>query len=151
MTVKQGLNAILSVFGRAMQQLGGLFVSAGLAASSFWASLTNPASAPAAVAAGLALIAAGGAIQAFANKGIELPGMFQGGIVPEGFPNDSYLARLTSGEVVVPPKKLDEIMNKAGNNGAIDVHVNINAKAKGSELLFVVEKAQATRRRTIGR
>jgi TP901 family phage tail tape measure protein len=35
----------------------------------------------------------------------------KGGIVPSGYPNDSYPARLTSGEMVVPPGKLDNVMN----------------------------------------
>jgi hypothetical protein len=36
----------------------------------------------------------------------------KGGIVPEGYPNDTYPARLTSGEMVIPPGKLDSIIGK---------------------------------------
>jgi hypothetical protein len=32
--------------------------------------------------------------------------MAQGGIVPAGYPNDSYPAMLSSGEHVIPPKAL---------------------------------------------
>lgn len=37
-----------------------------------------------------------------------MPKMAQGGIVPPGYPNDTYPALLTSGEVVIPPRKLRE-------------------------------------------
>lgn len=33
----------------------------------------------------------------------QIPAFADGGIVPPGFPNDSYLARLTSGETILPP------------------------------------------------
>lgn len=36
--------------------------------------------------------------------------MIEGGVVPPGYPNDTYPARLTSGEVVVPPGKLDNVL-----------------------------------------
>jgi phage tail tape-measure protein len=39
-------------------------------------------------------------------------GMARGGIVPPGFPNDSYPAMLTSGEKVIPPRKLDSGKSK---------------------------------------
>jgi len=35
--------------------------------------------------------------------------MVQGGVVPAGYPNDTYPARLTSGETVTPPGKLNNI------------------------------------------
>jgi hypothetical protein len=36
----------------------------------------------------------------------------QGGIVPPGYPNDTYPARLSSGEMVIPAKKLPELQSK---------------------------------------
>jgi hypothetical protein len=36
----------------------------------------------------------------------QLPKLASGGVIPTGFPNDSYPALLTSGEIVVPPAKL---------------------------------------------
>lgn len=36
-------------------------------------------------------------------------GFAKGGIIPEGFPNDSFPARLTSGELVIPPNDTDRL------------------------------------------
>jgi hypothetical protein len=45
-----------------------------------------------------------------------LPGFAKGGMIPAGFPNDSFVAGLTSGEVVVPPMAVKQIQqgNPAG-------------------------------------
>ena len=52
-------------------------------------------------------IIAMGAVQAAAIAAAPLPGLAEGGIIPPGYPNDSYPALLTSGERVTPPGKLD--------------------------------------------
>ena len=36
----------------------------------------------------------------------QVPKMAKGGVIPPGYPNDTYPALLTSGETVIPPKKL---------------------------------------------
>lgn len=38
-----------------------------------------------------------------------IPGAATGGIVPQGYPNDNYLARLTSGEMVIPKKDFESL------------------------------------------
>lgn len=45
-----------------------------------------------------------------------LPGFATGGMVPQGYPNDSFVAGLTSGEVIVPPLAVRQIQqgNPAG-------------------------------------
>ena len=48
-------------------------------------------------------------------------GMETGGIVPSGYPNDTYPAMLTSGETVVPPGKLPEM------NGAVEIFGKLRA------------------------
>lgn len=59
-----------------------------------------------------ALVAAAGAIEIAT---ISSQGLAKGGIVPAGFPNDTYPASLTSGEMVIPPKKLPDIIsNQSG-------------------------------------
>ena len=60
---------------------------------------------------GLATAAVGvGAIKAmFAS---EVPKMAKGGVVPEGYPRDTYPALLSSGETVIPPKDLDHILSQ---------------------------------------
>jgi hypothetical protein len=72
----------------------------------------NLASAPNLIVAAFAI----GGLKALWNKykdsmdsGIE---MARGGIVPPGYPNDSYPARLSSGEMVIPAKKLPQLQSK---------------------------------------
>jgi tape measure domain-containing protein len=43
-----------------------------------------------------------------------IPGLAQGGIVPDGYPNDTYLARLSSGEAVIPLSKLNGMLDRGG-------------------------------------
>jgi len=58
-------------------------------------------------------------------------GMAQGGIVPRGFPNDSYPALLTSGEMVVPkPHALPSM------GGAVEVFGEF--RVKGSDLVTAI-------------
>lgn len=61
--------------------------------------------------------------------------MAQGGIVPAGYPNDSYPARLTSGEVVVPPGKLSSLQG-AGNQKQI-IRIEGKLVAEGPDLVYV--------------
>lgn len=44
-----------------------------------------------------------------------IPGFAEGGVVPAGYPNDTYPALLSSDETVVPPESLNTVMNN--NNG----------------------------------
>jgi hypothetical protein len=53
--------------------------------------------------AGVALVAIGGALRNLKPKGFAT-----GGVIPPGFPNDSYYARLTSGERVLTPSQNKE-------------------------------------------
>ena len=46
--------------------------------------------------------------------GIKLPKFAQGGIVPSGYPNDSYPAMLSSNEAVIPLDRLGSMMNTGG-------------------------------------
>ena len=60
-------------------------------------------------------IVATGALSAAAVMAQPIPGMKEGGIVPQGYPDDTYPAMLTSGEMVLPPKKLpntNDILSK---------------------------------------
>ena len=58
-----------------------------------------------------------------------MPKMAQGGIVPPGYPNDTYPALLTSGEVVIPPRKLREF---AGGQ--------VEFRIEGTTLLGILNK-----------
>ena len=46
-----------------------------------------------------------------------LPGFAEGGVVPPGYPNDTYPALLSSDETVMPPQSLDTVMNNASGDG----------------------------------
>lgn len=78
----------------------------------------------------------------FANK---VPKMAAGGIVPPGYPGDSYPAMLTSGERVIPPKKLDSFASPIDN-----ITVFVKGKFAGSDLLLVTERAQVNRSKIRG-
>jgi TP901 family phage tail tape measure protein len=58
--------------------------------------------------------------------------MAQGGIIPPGYPNDTYPARLTSGEIVIPPGKLSSI--SSDNGGEVIFHI------EGTSLVGVLNK-----------
>lgn len=64
-----------------------------------------------------------------------IPGMATGGIVPPGFPNDSYPAFLSSGEKVIP----SPIPLGAGGGG--NINIRGNAIARGKDLLFTFQNA----------
>ena len=62
-------------------------------------------------------------------------GMAHGGIVPQGYPNDSYPAMLSSGEAVIPPHKLPEFENRE-----MEVKVVVEGVTKGSDLYYVMKE-----------
>ena len=64
-------------------------------------------------------------------------GMAQGGVVPPGYPNDSYPAMLTSGETVIPPKKLPKFEDRD-----IRVHVLMEGKVKGRDLYYIMKEEE---------
>jgi ABC-type transporter Mla subunit MlaD len=71
--------------------------------------------------------AAVGMVNTALNK---IPKFAEGGIVPPGYPNDSYPAMLSSGEVVTPPKKLDSVFSGGEVRFRID----------GRELVGIMQK-----------
>jgi len=62
--------------------------------------------------------------------------MANGGIVPDGFSNDSFPAMLQSREVVIPLKKLPELLNLNKNTGTKEVVLHI----QGRELVGVLKE-----------
>lgn len=80
--------------------------------------------------------AAGGFGKVFSGAFKGFAGLAEGGVVPSGFPNDSYPALLSSGEVVVPPDKLDSI-------GSSNVQVFIpDLVVRGEDLVIAFNRAQ---------
>jgi hypothetical protein len=61
----------------------------------------------------IALPGAGTAIKGISDgaaRNTVIPGLAKGGVIPQGYPNDTYPALLSSGEKVIPPGKLDKNM-----------------------------------------
>ena len=79
-------------------------------------------------------IIAMGAIQAAAVAAAPLPGLAKGGIIPPGYPNDSYPALLTSGEKVIPPGKLSKQM--------VNLKGEVIFRIDGTELVGVLKKQE---------
>jgi len=85
-----------------IEKAAGLFSVLINTAKGVMAAASNPLTLPL-----IPWIKALGIIQAVAIAAAPLPGLAEGGIIPPGYPNDSYPAMLTSGERVTPPGKLD--------------------------------------------
>lgn len=61
-------------------------------------------------------------------------GMANGGVVPAGYPNDTYPAMLSSGETVAPPGKLPDMSGGGGRSE------ELKARVSGEDLEFVLNK-----------
>lgn len=70
-------------------------------------------------------------------------GMATGGIVPPGYPNDTFPARLTSNEAVIPLDRIDSIIGGGGGQ-------TLTARVSGNDLLFLLEKTGRSQRRLGG-
>jgi len=60
-------------------------------------------------------------------------GLANGGVIPSGYPNDTYPAMLTSGETVTPPGKLPTMGSGGGGE-------ELRARVSGQDLEFVLQK-----------
>jgi hypothetical protein len=129
-SINQILSGVLNTFAGLLRRLGEMAIAVGIGIKGIKESLKslNPG---VAIAAGVALLALAGAVTVAASnlgetggggtsksKGV---GMKQGGIVPPGYPNDSYPAMLSSGEKVVPPKKL----GMSGGNRKLETSISM--------------------------
>lgn len=101
---------------------------AGAASSTSWIPIVGVALAVAGVAA--ILIALG-------SHKSKATGMYNGGMVPSGFPNDSFPAMLTSGETVIPLSKLG---NFAGSGQ--EITVKVEGVAKGTDIHYIVKEVE---------
>lgn len=63
---------------------------------------------------------------------VKVPGMAMGGIVPQGYPNDSYPAMLSSGEAVVPPNKLPGFEREP-----VEVKVVVEGVIRGKDIYYI--------------
>lgn len=127
---------ILSMIGNFMKTLGTAFISIGAMGKLFDTALKSMQW-EVALAAGVALLAAGSLVSGLAKKGAK---MADGGVVPAGYPNDTYPALLSSNEMVIPPHKLDSVMG----GGQVVV---MDTRVKGEDLYFVQKKVSSKRER----
>lgn len=145
MNVGQFMASVLTSLADLLGQIGQQFIAAGIAAAQFYANLiANPF---AAVAAGVALVAASGIIKALGSKlaNNEVPQMAEGGLftgaslamVGEG-PGTS----LANPEVVAPLDKLQQMMG--GGN------VTVTGRLDGRDILISSERAGFDRNRVRG-
>lgn len=63
-----------------------------------------------------------------------MAGMANGGVVPPGYPNDTYPAMLTSGEIVTPPDKLPTIAAGGGRSEELKTRIS------GQDIEIVLQK-----------
>jgi hypothetical protein len=131
--------------GGFLMDLGAQFVSAGVAASQFYASLvSNP---PLAIAAGVALVAAGAAIKGFQSRAQQSPpALAKGGLAfgeTMALVGDNPNAG-TDPEVIAPLSKLQGMMGGGGQ------HVTVTGRISGRDILISNERAAADRSRNRG-
>lgn len=100
-------------------------------------------------AAILSAILPGGGANGFSSilgkiTGFKIPGNAQGGIVPAGYENDSYLTRLSSHEAIIPLSKIHQYADMNGSGVDYLPAIQIN----GDTLLAWYERASKKQGRT---
>lgn len=102
----------------------------------------NPVSPILAIAAGIALQAAGAILESSLKN---ITGMAEGGIVPPGHPNDTFLARLSSNEAVIP---LDKGLGKFLDLSHEPIVIIPDARISGNDIVISYERTQRKNKRT---
>lgn len=110
---------------------------AGAASSSAWIPIVGVGLAIAGMAALM------GALNSHRKKAAK---MAQGGIVPDGFPNDSFPAMLSSGETVIPLSKLGSITDA----GETNINVKVEGVTVGTDIYYMIKEVERTRKNTFG-
>lgn len=140
--VKDGFKNLLQIIIGAAQKIGQIMMAIGtglilLGGTSLfgWAFKKKGTSL---IIGGAAIVALTAGISAAMNKKEEKAiGMAQGGIVPQGYQNDSYPAMLTSGEAVIPPGKLPNFEKQT-----VNVNVVVEGVVKGQDIHYIVKEVE---------
>jgi len=83
----------------------------------------------------------GGNFLSILKGGFKIPGLARGGVVPPGFPNDSFPAFLSSGETVLPsPRSLDSVFGNIG----------LRTLLAGQDILLASDRSARNRERIRG-
>jgi hypothetical protein len=83
------------------------------------------------IMAGIA--AAAGSIQIAAIRAAPLA---KGGIIPPGYPGDTFPAMLTSGEMVIPSHEADHLYKR----GRLDINIGGEIGCRGEDLYWAIEQ-----------
>jgi phage-related minor tail protein len=139
---------LLGQFAGLLAQLGKLFIQYGIGIEAFVKSLTlgpTPMAAALAVGAGVAMIAAAGAIRASISKaaGGDIPAMAEGGIVTG--PTLALIGEGRESEAVIPLSKLNTMMEGGGGQNVV-----VTGRISGSDILLSNERASRNRTRQRG-
>lgn len=133
------LRGIGDVIANIMESVGRAAIALGIQLAAIKLSIKslNPALA---ILGGTLLIAAA---KLFKNKiNQSVPKLAQGGIVPPGFPNDTFPAFLTSGEAVIPLDKLNSMIGGGG-----EIRLTGTFGIKGEDLELSLERTRQEKKR----
>lgn len=134
--LQDSLRGIFSSIGSIIQQLGVQIIALSPLITALKASIKTLS--PAGVlAAGIGLVALGSIIKGIFAK---TPGFAKGGTVPPGYPNDTFLARLSSGERIIPANQQFNLQPAIASSGGSRI---IMHKISGPDLLVWIAEANA--------
>lgn len=71
-------------------------------------------------------------------------GLASGGIVPSGYPNDTFPARLSSGEAVIPLDRLNDMVGSSRDSG----HFVARLQGAGPDLILFLERQMRSQKRS---
>jgi hypothetical protein len=117
--LQNALSALGSQLAGVVEALGKQLIQMGVIAQATQIAIANALTNPfALIAVGIGMTALGAAF-----RNLTMPKLAEGGIIPDGYPNDTFFARLQSQEAVIPLDRLDQMMSEAGAGDIIpDVH-----------------------------
>lgn len=139
---------LLGQFAGLLDQLGRMFIQYGISVESFVKALAlgpTPMGAALAVGAGIAMVAAAGAIRASMSKaaGGDIPAMAEGGIVTG--PTLALIGEGRESEAVIPLSKLNTMMQGGGGQNVV-----VTGRISGADILLSNERASRNRTRQRG-
>ena len=139
---------LLGQFAGLLAQLGRMFIQYGISVEAFVKALAlgpTPMAAALAVGAGVAMIAAAGAIRASISKaaGGDIPAMAEGGIVTG--PTLALIGEGRESEAVIPLSKLNTMMQGGGGQNVV-----VTGRISGADILLSNERASRNRTRQRG-
>jgi len=139
---------LLGQFAGLLDQLGKLFIQYGISVEAFVKALAlgpTPMGAALAVGAGIAMIAAAGAIRASISKaaGGDIPALAEGGVVTG--PTLALIGEGRESEAVIPLSKLNTMMEGGGGQNVV-----VTGRISGADILLSNERASRNRTRQRG-